>query len=303
MPRRELPYCVHTRTEGAAITSGVATSQYKMKICGACERERPDEAYNEEQRGRRQSIRRCEECVAAGNQLVLMRKGRTRSEDDDCPICQLPLPLDPAQNTFRVCCMTKVCNGCTLTARKRGMKDCPFCRSPMPTEGSQVVSMIQKRVNAGDPLAMRHLGHEYADGGLGLEKDMTRAVELWERAAKLGVKEAHISLGCMYDEGKDVEKDTAKAIRHWEVAAMCGQVHARHNLGCEERAAGNHDVALQHFLISAKLGNQGSLNGIKKMFIHGLATKADYADALRGHQRAVEEMRSPDRDEARNYVT
>ena len=276
-----------------------------MKICGACERELPEDSYNGEQRENRPSTRRCEECVTAGNELVLMKKGRTRSEEDDCPICRMPLPLDGKQSMSHPCCMKTVCNGCNLAAQKRGMRDCPFCRSPLPkmSQTGQVVAMIQKRVDAGDPMAIHHLGHEYADGGLGLEKDMTRAVELWERAAKLGVKEAHISLGCMYDEGKDVEKDTAKAIRHWEVAAMCGQVHARHNLGCEERAAGNHDVALQHFLISAKLGNQGSLNGIKKMFIHGLATKADYADALRGHQRAVEEMRSPDRDEARNYVT
>ena len=34
------------------------------------------------------------------------------------------------------------------------------------------------------------------------------------------------------------------------------------------------------------------------MFIGSLATKADYAVALRGYQSAVEEMRSPDREEA-----
>ena len=45
-----------------------------MKICGACGRGRPDGAYSEEERGRRQSSRRCEECVAAGNQLVLMKR-------------------------------------------------------------------------------------------------------------------------------------------------------------------------------------------------------------------------------------
>ena len=45
-----------------------------MKICGACERELPEDAYSGEQRGLRQSIRRCVECVAAGNELVLMKK-------------------------------------------------------------------------------------------------------------------------------------------------------------------------------------------------------------------------------------
>lgn len=71
-------------------------------ICGACERELPDDSYSVEQRALRQSVRRCEGCVSAGNQLVLMKKGRTRSEgDDDCAICQLPLPLDVTQSSFR----------------------------------------------------------------------------------------------------------------------------------------------------------------------------------------------------------
>ena len=162
-----------------------------MKICGACERELPEDSYSEEQRVRRQSIRRCEECVAAGNELVLMKKGRARSEEDDCPICQLPLPLDHKHSTFRECCMKKVCNGCILAAHKRGMWDCPFCRAPTSRTDGQVLAMIQKRVDAGDPEAIHNLGCQYQYGRFGLEKDLTRAAELYERAAELGVKEAH----------------------------------------------------------------------------------------------------------------
>ena len=191
-----------------------------------------------------------------------------------------------------------VCNGCILAAGKRGMDDCAFCRAPMPKE-SQTVSMIQKRVNAGDPMAMWYLGKDYADGDYGLAKDVARAVELYERAADLGVKKAHFTLGYLYDEGKDVEKDTAKAIRHYEAAAIKGGVLARHNLGIIEYNARNYDLALQHFLISAKLGDQDSLDEVKEMFTNGLATRADYADALREYQHAVEEMSSPDRDEAK----
>ena len=147
-------------------------------------------------------------------------------------------------------------------------------------------------------MAMCHLGNKYRTGDNGLKKDVTRAVELYERAVELGSKEAHYTLGFLYYEGKDVEEDTDKKMLHWEAAAVKAHAFARNSLGWEERAAGNHDLALQHFLISAKLGYQRSLNGIKDMFIHGLATKADYAEALRGHQSAVGEMRSPDRDEA-----
>ena len=269
-----------------------------MLICGACERTVPDGSYGEEQRGRRQSIRRCEECVATGNQLVLMKKGRTRSEEDDCPICQLPLPLDLRQTTFRVCCMKLVCKGCMLAARKRGMRDCPFCRAPRPKGESQVLAMIQKRVDAGDPVAMLNLGNQYVDGGFGLEKDVARAVDLYERAAELGEKKPHFKLGFLYIEGEDVEKDTAKATLHWEAAALKGDIRARHNLGVLEYNAGNYDLALQHFKIAAKLGYQPSLDNIKELFMDGIATKADYAEALRGHHSAVEDMTSPDREEA-----
>ena len=40
---------------------------------------------------------------------------------------------------------------------------------------------------------------------------------------------------------------------------------------------------------------------IKKMFVGGFATKAQYTEALRGYQDAVEEMKSHDRDEAKRF--
>ena len=158
--------------------------------------------------------------------------------------------------------------------------------------------MIEKRVNAGDPVAMLNLGYQYTDGDFGLEKDVTRAVDLYERAAELGEKKPHFKLGFLYIEGEDVEKDTAKATLHWEAAAVKGDILARGNFGIYEYNAGNHDLALQHWMIAAKMGHQVSLNNIKGLFMDGFATKADYAEALRGHQSAVEELRSPDREEA-----
>ena len=131
--------------------------------------------------------------------------------------------------------------------------------------------MIRNRVDAGDRVAIHHLGNEYEYGQYWVEKDVTRAAELYERAAELGVNEAHYELGCLYREGTDVEKDTAKAFQHWEAAAMCGHVSSRHNLGCVEGNAGNHDLALQHWMISSNLGDQDSLNNVKSCFTRGLA--------------------------------
>ena len=64
-----------------------------------------------------------------------------------------------------------------------------------------------------------------------------------------------------------------------------------------EGRAKNYDL-LQHWMISATLRHEKSLSKVKTSFMKGLANKADYAAALRGYQNAVEEISSPDRDEA-----
>ena len=159
--------------------------------------------------------------------------------------------------------------------------------------------MVQNRVDAGDPLAMFFLGVQCESGGLDLEKkDVARAVDLFERASELGEKRADYNLACLYSQGTGVDRDAARAIRHYEAAAMRGHVFARFNLGLLEQQAENYDVALQHWMIAASLGHQGALDEIKDMFEYDLATKAEYAEALRGYHGAVKEMRSPDRDEA-----
>ena len=52
-------------------------------------------------------------------------------------------------------------------------------------------------------------------------------------------------------------------------------------------------------MISAKMGDESSLNFIKKRFMDGNATKAQYAEALRGYGDAVEEMKNHQREEAK----
>ena len=101
------------------------------------------------------------------------------------------------------------------------------------------------------------------------------------------------------DEG--IDKDMARAHEHYEIAAKWGHVKARHNLGFIEYKSGNYALALKHWMISAKLGYTNSLSAIKVLFEKGSATKSDYAEVLRGYQEAVEEMSSPEREEAKIF--
>ena len=161
------------------------------------------------------------------------------------------------------------------------------------------LAMIQARVKKKDPAAIHLLGQKYFYGSLGLQNDVRKAVELYAEAAELGSISALFSLGKAYSDGNGVQEDKAKAVQFYKKAAMQGHAESRHNLGCDEAGKVNHDLAVRHFLISAKMGYEDSVGNIKKMFIGGLATKEQYAQALKGYQDAVEEMKSRDRDEAK----
>ena len=152
----------------------------------------------------------------------------------------------------------------------------------------------------GDAKAINFLGEQYFFGQLGFAKDVPRAIELWTEAADLGSIGAHYNVGNVYCTGDGVEVDKPRGIRHFQHAAMKGHVASRHNLGGAEYQAGNYKLAVQHWMISAKMGFNPSLNNIKLLFAEGHATKAQYAEALRGYRDAVvEEMKNPQREEAK----
>ncbi|EJK56043.1 hypothetical protein THAOC_24137 [Thalassiosira oceanica] len=231
----------------------------------------------------------------------LMASGHERPEGDRCPICfdLIELPMKK-HSKINVCCMKLVCNGCRLAARRRGMNGrCPFCRTATPTDDASELAMIQRRVEKRDAEAIAHLGYKYYYGKLGLTKDVSRAIELWTEAAELGSVNAHSELGHTYYCGNDAEEDKPRGIHHWQLAAMKGHVSSRNNLGCTEHDNGNYQLALQHLMISAKMGLKWSVNVIKKRFKEGRATKEQYAEALQGYRDAMEEMKSPQREEAK----
>ena len=247
---------------------------------------------------RKQHKKACKKRAAELKDEQLYSQGHERQDGDFCPICTLPIPLPMNEHSvFKTCCIQLVCNGCTLAAEKRGMSDCPFCRTPMPDNDADSLAMMQARVEKKDPFALYHLGLEYSHGTDGLKKDSRKAVELYTEAAALGSIEALYSLGAAYSKGDGVEQDKAKSAELYEKAAIKGHVKSRYNLGCYEAEKGNLGRALKHCLISAKMGHKGSLESIKKVFMNGLATKEQYAEALKGYQNAIEEMKSHDRDE------
>ncbi|EJK73459.1 hypothetical protein THAOC_04915, partial [Thalassiosira oceanica] len=170
----------------------------------------------------------------------------------------------------------------------------------LPRDDASGLAMVQKRVDKGDAEAIYMLGCKYIHGELGLAKNVLRAIELWTRAAELGSSvNAHHHLGYTYYQGIGVVVDEPRGIHDLQQAAMKGQGLSRHKLGWAEYENENYQVAVQHWMISAKMGYEMSLDNIKIMFKLGHATKAQYAEALLGYRDAVEETKSPQREEAK----
>ena len=107
----------------------------------------------------------------------LFSKGREHFRDP-CPICFLPMPVDPTQSIFNSCCTKLICKGCVLAARRGGLGAiCVFCRTPRAITNEATIALVQQRADAGDAEAILTLGHDYFYGNCGLPKDIPRAVE------------------------------------------------------------------------------------------------------------------------------
>ena len=74
-----------------------------------------------------------------------------------------------------------------------------------------------------------NLAVRYYEGD-GVERNLTRAFDLYTRAARKGYVEAQYSLAYMYSKGEGVEKNLQEAIRLWTEAVGQGHSESQHSL-------------------------------------------------------------------------
>jgi TPR repeat protein len=212
----------------------------------------------------------------------------------------LPLSLDP--NSMTSCCSKVICKGCDLANEIQKMEEsqsqilCPFCRHPVPPTDEGIDLNTLKRIEANDPVAMRHVGTRcYHEG------DYDSAFEYFTKASGLGEADAHYQLSTMYRDGF-VEESKKKELYHLEEAAIAGHPRARCNLAVLDCENGRTMRAVKHFMIAAKLGHDLSLENLKNLYLGGAVTKEDLATAIRAHQAAVDAMKSPQREAAAAFL-
>jgi len=98
------------------------------------------------------------------------------------------------------------------------------------TAGRDYNNLHEYNFRDGDPLAHYRLGRMYALG-LGFEKNIDKAYELFRKSALAGNDKAQYHLAKSYDDGLEVNQDYKEAAKWYELAANQWNASAQNNLG------------------------------------------------------------------------
>lgn len=188
------------------------------------------------------------EHIAARRQQPRLKPGaRATGCDEDfenpCPICldNEDYAVHNGTHSSGMCtaCGQMYCGACNLNADK-GMlaercKNCPMCRSPLLVSPTKNFKRLLKLLHDRSPgrhtaAAQLELGWMYS-AGFGVKKDISQAINWFQRAAEKGLAMAQFNLGGLYVQGTDVQQDYTKAAKFFKLSAAQGFAAAQHSLG------------------------------------------------------------------------
>jgi tetratricopeptide (TPR) repeat protein len=200
------------------------------------------------------------------------------------------------------CCGKSFCEGCVHSFNESENYDniCPFCNSILGSKTDEVkIEEHMKRIKANDAGAMYLLAGYYYHGLKGVQQDQDRAMELYARAADLGLSKAHLNMGNKHYEGGDFKK----AKFYFEAAAMAGHHEARYNLGLMDVECHKIDRAIKHWTIAASAGEYKAMDALRKYFEAGFVGRDSIDSTLAAYNNSCVEMRSKARDASIRTMT
>ena len=93
------------------------------------------------------------------------------------------------------------------------------------------IESLKKSAAQGNADAQCELGAKFEDGAPGVDKDLTKAAELFQQAAAQGHPIAQCRLGAAWASGRGVPKDDARAVEWFQKAAAQGNHSAQWRIG------------------------------------------------------------------------
>ena len=254
--------------------------------------------------------------LAAANRTEDPLKNWTRPQNEECPICMLPLPIIARETNYCVTCGKTVCWGCMVStgiAHRRDGGDlekatekattCPYCRSDIANKDFKyTLEHEMKRANAGNITAMYYLAHNHFHGEMGLQQDKAEALKWYHQAVEAGSGRAAFNLGSFYGSGDCVDQDIDKALEYFQKAAELGDMHAFALIGVILLTREEIEEGMLNLRKAAMCGDCGSFKTLRDGFSQGFITKDEYAFTLRENQKACNEMKSDGRDKIKVWL-
>lgn len=136
---------------------------------------------------------------------------------------------------------------------------------------------LEKAVNLGHILA-HHLLATLCYKGLGVEKDIDKAIKLFEVSANAGIIESQQNVGALYLQKSDITSSSAEKVSAWSSARMWlqkaadqGSTDSMYNLGIyEESYMEDFKEAGKWYEKAARLGHPQALDALRDLCRKGL---------------------------------
>ncbi len=156
---------------------------------------------------------------------------------------------------------------------------------------SNIAKKIEEKAFEGVPEAQHDMGAIYVSGNGKVKQDLKRAVLWFQEAANNGVANAKYNLGVLYHQGMGVEKNLDKALKLYTQAAKLGHPEAQYNLGIANiEGIGvpyNPQKAASYFKAAAKHGIIEAAYNLGLIYENGLLGKSQPDIALTWYKHAA----------------
>ena len=135
-----------------------------------------------------------------------------------------------------------------------------------------------------NPGAIRGVGEMYEIGAGGLQQDLIKAAQLYERAATMGDLVAQYNLGVFYERGEGVPVNRRLAEIYLEQSATQGHNSAQLNLGLLYQSGvdgvPDYKKAIYWLQLASESGNPKAHGAIGLMYLNGHGVKKDANQAI-----------------------
>ena len=231
-------------------------------------------------------------------------------EQEECPICFLPLPRSDPEILYMECCGKIICGGCAhaaslVSTKTKTSEPCAFCRSEILHDDEALIAQFRSRAEKNDVDAINGLAGKYEKGEDGLPKDEIMALRLHFRAAELGSLPAIVFLANRFREGEDVlvPQDTVVAMQLATIAAKKGYLKSYSLLGIIYHDLGDIENTVKVWTFAARAGHSACMEVVRTFTIDGTnAVSDDDLEAIEdAYKDAVKQEWSEEREAFKKF--